>query len=133
MTNKPDKLVIKFWIAADGETKYLFNAFPYVTKDESRSGDVSVSTDVVMKLMMPMFKKGHNVNSDNHFTFLDLYLWLAKEACSLVITIWSIRREVTNNLKATCNLHDTTIVKLANVILVQWYSTTTNSARSQRP
>jgi len=87
MTNKPDKLVIKFWIAADGETKYLFNAFPYVTKDESRSGDVSVSTDVVMKLMMPMFKKGHNVNSDNHFTFLDLYLWLAKEACSLVITI----------------------------------------------
>jgi len=119
MTNKPDKFVIKFWMAVDGETKYLFNAFPYVTKDESRSGGVSVSTDVVMKLMMPFFKKCHNVNNDNHFTFLDLYFWLAKQACSLVSTIRSIRKEITNNLRDTCNLHDTTIVKLVNVVLLQ--------------
>ena len=61
MANKPDKFGIKFWMAVDVETKYLFSDFPYVGKDKSRSGDVSVPTDIVMKLMMPLFKKGHNV------------------------------------------------------------------------
>ena len=93
MANKPDKFVIKFWMAVDVETKYLFNGFPYVGKDESRSGDVSVHTNVVMNLMMPLFKKGHNVTSDNHFTSLDLCLRLAKQGCSLVGTIRSSQRE----------------------------------------
>ena len=114
MANKPDKFGIKFWMAVDVETKYLFNGFPYVGKDESRSGDVSVPTDVVMKLMMPLFKKGHNITSDNYFTSLDLCLRLAKQGCSLVGTIRSNRREIPNNLQETCNLHDTTIVKLAD-------------------
>ena len=101
-------------MAVDVETKYLFNNFPYVRKNESRSGDVSVLTDVVMKLKMPLFKKGHNVTSDNNFTSLDLCLRLAKQGCSLVGTIQSNRREIPNNLKETCSLHDTTIVKLAD-------------------
>ena len=57
MANKPDKFGINFWMAVDVETKYLFDGFLYVGKDESRSDDVSVPTDVVMKLMMPLFKK----------------------------------------------------------------------------
>ena len=101
-------------MAADVETKYLFNGFPYVGKDESRSGDVSVPTDVVIKLMMPLFKKGHNVTSDNYFTSLDLCLRLAKQGCSLVGTIRSNRREIPNSLQETCSLHDTSIVKLAD-------------------
>ena len=87
MANKPDKFGIKFWMAVDVETKYLLNCFLYLGKDESRSGDVSVPTDVVMKLMMPLFKKSHNVTSNNYFTFLDLCLWLAKQGCSRVGTI----------------------------------------------
>ena len=67
----------------------IIQRFPYVEKDESRSDDVSVPTDVVMKLMMPLFKKGHNVTSDNYFTSLDLCLRLAKQGCSLVGTIRS--------------------------------------------
>ena len=114
MANKPDKFGIKFWMAADVETKYLFNGFPYVGKDESRSGNVSVPTDVVIKLMMPLFKKGHNVTSDNYFTSLDLCLRLAKQGCSLVDTIRSNRREIPNSLQETCSLHDTAIVKLAD-------------------
>ena len=114
MANKPNKFRIKFWMPVDVETKYLFNGFPYVGKDESRSGDVSVPTDVVMKLMMLLFKKGHNVTSDNYFTCLDLCLRLAKQGCSLVSTIRSNRREIPNNLQETCSLHDTTIVKLAD-------------------
>ena len=85
MANKSDKFGIKFWMAIDVETKYLFNGFPYVGKDESRSNDVSVPTDMVMKLMMPLFKKAHNVTSDNYFTSLDLCLWLAKQGCSLLV------------------------------------------------
>ena len=114
MANKPDKFGIKFWMAVDVKTKYLFIGFKYVGKDESRSGDVSVPTGVVMKLMMPLFKKGHNVTSNNYFISLDLCLRLAKQGCSLVGTIRSNRREIPNNLRETCSLHDTTIVKLAD-------------------
>ena len=101
-------------MAVDVETKYLFSGFPYVGKDESRSGDVSVPTGVVMKLMMLLFKKGHNLTSDNYFTSLDLCLRLEKQGCSFVGTIRSNRREISNNLRETCSLHDTTIIKLAD-------------------
>ena len=114
MANKPDKFGINFWMAVDVETKYLFDGFLYVGKDESRSDDVSVPTDVVMKLMMPLFKKGDNVTSDNYFTSLELGLWLAKQGCSLVVTMRSNRREIPNNLQETYSLHKTTIVKLAD-------------------
>ena len=104
-------------MAVDVETKYLFNGFQYVRKDESRSSDVSVPTDVVMKLMMPLFKKGHNVTSDNYFSSLDLCLRLAKQCCSLVGTLRSNQREISNNLKETCSLHDITIIKLADAAI----------------
>ena len=114
MANKPVKFGIKFWMVVDVETKYLFNNFSYVGKDESRSGDVSVPTDVARKLMMPLFKKGHNVTSDNYFTSFDLCLRLTK----LIGTIRLNRREIPNNLKETCGLHNTTIVKLADTAFV---------------
>ena len=75
---------------------------------------MSVPIDVVMKLLMPLFKKAHNVTSDNYFTYLDLYLRLAKQGCSLVRTIRLNQREIPNNLYETCSLHYTTIVKLAD-------------------
>ena len=86
-------------MGVDVETKYLFNGFKYVGKNESRSGDVSVRTGVVMKLMMPLFKKGHNVTSNNYFTSLDLCLRLAKQGCSPVGTIRLNRREMPNNME----------------------------------
>ena len=97
-------------MAVDVEIKYSFNGFPYAGKDESRSDNVSVPTDVVMKLIMPLFKKGHNVTSDNYFTFLDLCLRLAKQGCSLVGTIRSNRKKIPNNLQETCSPYDATIV-----------------------
>ena len=86
-------------MAVDVETKYLCNGFKYVEKDESRSGDVSVPTDVVMKFMIPLFKKGHNVTTDNYCTSLYLCLRLAKQGCSLVGTIRSNRREIPNDME----------------------------------
>ena len=131
MTNKPDKFGKKFRMAVDVKAKYLFNNFPYVGKDESRRGDVSVPTDVVIKLMMPLLKKGHNATSDNYFTFLDLCLQLAKQVCSLAGMIRSNGRVIPNNLQETCSLQDTTIVKLADAAIAT--VSLTISARSQNP
>ena len=98
-------------------TKYLINGFPHAGKDESRSDDVSVPNDVMRKLMMPLFKKDRNVTNDNYFTFLNLYLRLAKRGCSLVDATRTNRREIPNNMKETYNLHDIIIVKIVGVVL----------------
>ena len=131
MTNKPDTFGIKFWMVVDVETKYLFNGFPYVGKDESMSGDVSMPTDIVMKVMMPLFKKDHKVTSYNYFTPLDLCLRLAKQDCSLVGTIRLNQREIPNNLKETYSLHDTTIVKLADANIARVTITTYQCKKSK--
>ena len=47
-------------MAVDVETKYLFNEFPYLGKDESRLDDASVPTSVAMKLMGALFVRGYN-------------------------------------------------------------------------
>ena len=57
MANKPEKFGLKFRMAVDVETKYLFNGFPYLEKDKSRFDVVSLPTNVVVKLMSPLFGK----------------------------------------------------------------------------
>ena len=54
MPKKPDKFGIKFWMVVDAETKYLYNGFPYVGKDEIRDTSLSLATHVMMKLMQPI-------------------------------------------------------------------------------
>ena len=68
MENKPDNFGLKFWMAVDVKSKYFYNSFPYLGKNEARSIDVSILTDVVLKLMDPLFKKGYNVTCNNYFT-----------------------------------------------------------------
>ena len=65
MPNKPDKFGIKFWMAIDAETKYFYNSFSYLGKDESRDNSVSLQAYVVIELMQPIFKRGYNVTCDN--------------------------------------------------------------------
>jgi len=67
-----------------------------------------------MKLMMPLFKNGHNATSDNYFTSLDLCLRLAKQSCSLAGKILLNPSEIPNNPKETCSLHHTTIFNLSD-------------------
>lgn len=111
MGNKPDKFGLKFWLAVDVENKYLFNGFPYLGKDDTRSADVSVATDVVMKLMKPLFMKGYNVTCDNYFTSLNLAKLLAKNQCSLVGTIRQNRREIPDRAKAKKSALETEVFK----------------------
>ena len=51
MANKPHKFGLKFWLIVDVNSKYLYNGFPYVGKDETRATSTSLSTDVVLKLI----------------------------------------------------------------------------------
>ena len=118
MENKPDKFGLKFWMAVDVESKYFYNGFPYLGKNEARSNDVRVPTDVVLKLMDPLFKKGYNVTCDNYFTSLPLSVKLAQNNCSLVGTIRHNRKEISNILKTKQKLHGTVIVKSKEDIAV---------------
>ena len=107
MPNKPDKFGIKFWLAFDVESKYLYNGFSNLGKDWTRSGDDSLPTDVVMKLMIPLFRQGFNVTCDNFFTSLNLLLKLAKRQCSLLATIPANRKKIPDLLKKKRMLHST--------------------------
>ena len=62
MANKPDKFGLKFWLIVDVNSKYLYNGFPYVGKDETHATSTSLSTDVVLKLIEPLANCGkHNL------------------------------------------------------------------------
>ena len=56
MANKPDKFALKFWLAVDVENKCIFNGFRNVGKDDTRSSDMPVPTDVVLKFIAPFFQ-----------------------------------------------------------------------------
>ena len=99
MANNPDKFGLNVWLAVDVENKYLFNSFPYVGKDNKRSSDMPVPTDVVLKLMVPLFERGYNVMYDNYFTSLGLALKLVEKKCSIVGTLRQNRREVPEECK----------------------------------
>ena len=111
MANKPDKFGLKFWLAVNVENKYLFNGFPYVGKDDTRSSDMSVPTDVVLKLMAPLFQQGYSVTCDNYFTSLGLALKLAEKKSSLVGTLRQNRREVPEECKNKKELHETKVFR----------------------
>ena len=94
IASKPDKFGIKFWLAADVQSKYLVNAFPYLGKDETRTPGERLSESVVMRLMDPYLGKGRNVTTDNFFTSLKLAKDLLKKKTSLIGTVNKVRREL---------------------------------------
>ena len=111
MANKPDKFGLKFWLAINVEKKYLYNGFPYVGNDDTRSSDMSVPADVVLKLMAPLFQQGYNVTCDNYFTSLGLTLKLVEKKCSLVRTLLQNIREVPEECKKKKKLHETKVFR----------------------
>jgi len=80
-------------------------------RDCTRHTSVCVPTDVVAKLMRPLFKHGYNVTCDNFFTSLGLAVRLAKEKYSIVGTIRQNRREQPQAAKAKQQLHESTLLK----------------------
>jgi len=94
MASKPDKFGIKFWFLVDNDSKYLFNARPYLGRDPTRRPGTDVPLDVCMKLMQPLYGFGYNVTTDNYFSSLKLANALAEKKTTLVGTIRRQRREV---------------------------------------
>ena len=105
IANKPNKFGLKFWLAVDVENKYLFNGFPHVGNDDTSSSDMSVLTDVVLKLMAPLFQWGYNVTCDNYFTSLGLALKKVEKKCSLVGTLRQNGRDVPEECKKKKKSH----------------------------
>ena len=93
MANKPDKFGLKFWMAVDVKSKNFCNGFPYLGKNEARSDNVSVPTDVVPKLMDPLFKTGYNVTCDNYFTTLPLSFNLLRTTAVLLVQLATIEKK----------------------------------------
>ena len=99
MANKPDKFGLKFWKAVDVERKYFYNGFPYLGKNEARSNDVSVPTDVALKLIDPLLKKGLQCYLRQLLYVIASFFETCSEHCSLVGTIRHNRKEIPNILK----------------------------------
>ena len=125
MANKPDKFSLKFWLAVDVENKYLFNGFSYVGKDYTRSSDMPVLTDVVLKL----FQWGYNVTCDNYFTSLGLALKQVEKKCSLVGTLRQNGREVPEECNKKNKLHETEAFRYDGQTAIHTHST---SAKQQK-
>ena len=94
MANKPDKFVIKFWLLADAQSKYLCNGKPYLGRDPSGSRCSDLPGDVCLTLLQPYYKKGNNVTTDNYFTSLKLAEELKQKKTTILDTIRKQRREV---------------------------------------
>ncbi|XP_034543026.1 activating transcription factor 7-interacting protein 1 isoform X2 [Notolabrus celidotus] len=94
MANKPEKFGIKFWVAADTETKYFLNGFPYLGKDDMGTEHKHLRESVVMKLVEPYQGKGRNVTMNKCFTSLTLAKNLQNKNTSLIGPINTTRREL---------------------------------------
>ena len=70
-----------------------------------------VPTDVVLKLVVPIFQWGYNVTRDNYFTSLVLALKLVGIKSSLVETLRQNRREVPEECKKKTELHETEVFR----------------------
>ncbi|KAK7896637.1 hypothetical protein WMY93_021962 [Mugilogobius chulae] len=111
MANKPDKFGIKFWIAADVDTKYFLHGSPYLGKDPSRPVGQRLGESVVMSLMEPYLDKGQgrNVTVDNFFTSLSLAKRLLGRNTSLVGTMNASRRELPPSVQNNEELYSTRV------------------------
>ncbi|KAM7367487.1 hypothetical protein PAMP_013779 [Pampus punctatissimus] len=111
MPKKPDKFGIKFWLAADVDTKYLLNGHPYLGRDPSRPATVSLGESVVLKLMEPFLGKGRNVTTDNFFTSLPLAHKLLAKNTSLVGTTNKNKRSLPPSVHLQAALYDTKVMR----------------------
>ena len=109
MGNKPDKYGLKFWLLVDVEHKYLYNGFPYLGRDANRQATNSLSADVVLKLMNPLFGGGYNVICDNYFSSLKVSNSLMENKCSFVGTVRQNRRELPREALVKQDVYDTKI------------------------
>ena len=88
ISTKPDKFEIEFFLMVDSTSKYLFNGFPYLGRDDAANAQMSLPSRVVLKLIEPL-RPGHHISMDNFFTSLDLAKQLLNKGRTLLGT-WTL-------------------------------------------
>ena len=72
MSSKPGRYGIKYWILADGEIHYCYDAIPYLGK-EGDAPAMNLGSQVVKKLVKPIRGSSHNITCDRFFTSVALF------------------------------------------------------------
>ncbi|XP_066532042.1 zinc finger MYM-type protein 2 isoform X1 [Hoplias malabaricus] len=117
MANKPNKLGIKFWVAADVETKYMLNAVPHLGKDDAGQTDLQFSENIVLRLMEPFVGHGRNVTTDSCYTSLVLANKLLENKTTIVGAINKKSREMPPCVRVKSERLSTKIVNAGKVTL----------------
>ena len=99
MPNNPDKFGIKFWMAADVQTKYMLHSFPYLGKHHSRPAGITLGEHVVLRLTEFYRKTARNVTTNNFFTSVHVAKTLRQVGISIVGTVNRIRKEIPQEIK----------------------------------
>lgn len=101
--NKPNKYGIKIVMVADSNSKYVYNAMPYLGKGTNCSENTPLATYCVNQLCEPVFGTNRNITMDNWFTSVPLASELLKSPYKLTIvgTLRSNKREIPQEMKNT--------------------------------
>lgn len=119
IASKPDKFGIKFWLAADVETKYMVNGAPYLGKDKTQGPSQRLGDSVVLKMVETYLGKGRNITTDNFFTSMVLAKALQAKKTSLVGTVNKSRRELPPYVKEQMALFNTDVLRHATLTIYQ--------------
>ncbi|KAL0893983.1 hypothetical protein ABMA27_014057 [Loxostege sticticalis] len=94
MKSKPAKYGIKILCLCDSKTHYLYNAFIYTGKSESRRTDLSIPTRTVLDLVEPLKNSNRNITADNWFSSIELVDKLKEVGLTYVGTLRKNKREI---------------------------------------
>ena len=93
MPSKPGRYGIKYWILADAENHYCYNAIPYLGK-EGDAPALNLGAQVVKYLVEPIKGTSCNVTCDHYFTSVDLFEELYDNNLIAVGTVMPNRRHL---------------------------------------
>uniref|UniRef100_A0A1A8U1F2 PiggyBac transposable element-derived protein domain-containing protein n=1 Tax=Nothobranchius furzeri TaxID=105023 RepID=A0A1A8U1F2_NOTFU len=110
MPKKTFKFGIKFWLAVDVDTKYIFNGYPYLGKDPSHPTTQRLGEDVVLTLMEPVLGEGRNVTTDGIFTSLHLAHTLLEKNTSLLGIITKNKISLPLSVHQKAHIYDTKVM-----------------------
>ena len=91
MSSKPGRYGIQYWILADAEYHYCYNAIPYLGK-EGDAPAVNLGAKVVKYLAEPIKGTSRNVTCDSDFTSVDLFAELYNNNLTAAGTVMPNRR-----------------------------------------
>ena len=97
MLSKPRSYGIKYWILADAENHYCYNAIPYL----GREGDapaVSLGAQLIKNLVEPIKGTNRNVTHNRYFTSVDLFEEHYNDNLTAVGTVIPNRRHLSLSL-----------------------------------